>query len=450
MAKLNRKTSTTVKVAPNHEGVLTKTDTPMRELRRAVLCCLLWEDTFYESGEDIATRIQALVANCVPSQVVTLAVEARTKFNLRHVPLLLIASLVKNRKVAGTSLISDAIEVIIQRPDEMGELLAIYQKLNGKRTPIANQITKGLAKVFCRFTEYQLAKYNRKGEGFTLRDVMFKVHPKPIGAEQVRIFKQLADNTLPSPDTWEVELSAGKDKKETFTRLLKEGKLGYFALLRNLRNMHQAGVDFKLVTNALRARKGGAEKILPFRFIAAYRAAPEYREALNDAMLAGLSSLPEFEGRTVIYVDVSISMYAELSGKSDLSRSDAAAALAAIFPSENVVIHTFESEVRPTKNYGRGLNAVDKIRGTGGTNFKRLFAHISALKKVDRVIVITDEQSQTPTTYNVKDIGQYRYMINVGGYKQSIVTDKDWVRIDGFSENVFRFMHEWEKAGDAT
>ena len=50
-------------------------------------------------------------------------------------------------------------------------------------------------------------------------------NPKPVGADRVRIYKELANNTLASPDTWEVELSAGKDKKETFTRLLTEKKL---------------------------------------------------------------------------------------------------------------------------------------------------------------------------------------------------------------------------------
>lgn len=445
MAKLNKKITST-RVALNHEGVLTRSDTPLRELRRAVLSCLLWEDTFYESGEDIALRIQNLVAKCVPSSVATLAVEARTKYHLRHVPLLLVATLAKLGNTKGTSLISDTIEVIIQRPDEMGELLSIYQKLNGKRTPISNQITKGLAKVFCRFTEYQLAKYNRKGEGFTLRDVMFKVHPRPRGEEQVRIFKQLADNTLPSPDTWEVELSAGKDKCETFTRLLKEKKLGYLALLRNLRNMEQSNVSFELVTEAIRARRGGADKVLPFRFVAAERAAPKYTEALNDAMLEGLRDLPSVDGNTAIYIDISGSMNSPLSSKSDMKRMDVAAALGAIFPGEEVSTYFFDDYVRPVKTHARGLNAINDLRQYGGgTNFKELFAHIATLKQVDRVIVITDEQSQTPIANRINTIGKYRYMINVGGYRQSIVSDKDWVRIDGFSENIFRFMHEWEK-----
>lgn len=446
MAKLNRKPSTLRPTALTHEGAAAYSDTPMRELRRAVLCCLLWEDTFYESGEDIASRICKLVDQVPPSQVASLAAEARNKFHLRHVPLLLVAALAKGGRCAGTSLISDTIEVVIQRPDEMGELLAIYRKLNGKRVPIANQITKGLARAFGRFTQYQLAKYNRAGEEYSLRDVMFKVHPKPRDEAQAAIYKMLADNTLPSPDTWEVELSAGKDKKETFTRLLTENKLGYLALLRNLRNMEQSGVAFSLVSKAIRARRGGAEKVLPFRFIAAYRAAPKYREALNDAMLEGLSDLPQLNGHTIIYIDTSGSMSDPVSNKGDLRRSDVAAALGAVFPGEEVTTYFFDDDVKSVRNYGRGLNAVDKLeRVGGGTNFHALFEHISDQTDAHRIVVITDEQSQTTPRARVDNIGKYRYMINVGGYKNSIVSDAKWTRIDGFSENIFRFISEWEK-----
>ena len=76
MARLNTKLVTPR--ALTHEGAPAHTDNPIRELRRAVLSCLLWEDTFYESGEDIATRIQSLVKKCVPSQVATSTFKSST------------------------------------------------------------------------------------------------------------------------------------------------------------------------------------------------------------------------------------------------------------------------------------------------------------------------------------------------------------------------------------
>jgi hypothetical protein len=79
-----------------------------QQLRRSVLSCLLWEKEFYEDDQSIADRIVALAEQAPPAMVAALAVEARTTFNLRHVPLLLIAVLAKTG--AGTRLVSETIE----------------------------------------------------------------------------------------------------------------------------------------------------------------------------------------------------------------------------------------------------------------------------------------------------------------------------------------------------
>jgi len=68
-------------------------------------------------------------------------------------------------------------------------------------------------------------------------------HAKPKDEAQAALWRRLAANELANPDTWEVQLSAGADKKETFERLIREKKLGYIALIRKLRNMEQADVE---------------------------------------------------------------------------------------------------------------------------------------------------------------------------------------------------------------
>ncbi|MGC2530190.1 MAG: hypothetical protein WA639_20780, partial [Candidatus Acidiferrum sp.] len=70
-----------------HEGAVAQRVDVKRELRRTVLTCLLWEDTFYEKGNDIAKRIAELVAQSEPRDVAALAREARDKMQLRHAPL---------------------------------------------------------------------------------------------------------------------------------------------------------------------------------------------------------------------------------------------------------------------------------------------------------------------------------------------------------------------------
>jgi len=97
-----------------------------------------------------------------------------------------------------------------------------------------------------------------------LRDVLFLSHAKPRDAAQAGVWKKLIWGRLNPPDTWEVALSSGADKREAWERLLREQKLGALALLRNLRNMREAGVDESLVLSALETMS--TARVLPFRF----------------------------------------------------------------------------------------------------------------------------------------------------------------------------------------
>ena len=153
---------------------------------------------------------------------------------LRHAPLLVVREMARHEK--HRVLVADTLDRVIQRPDEMTELLAIYwadalgPMQQRKRQPVSAQIKKGLARALTKFDAYQLAKYDRDG-AVRIRDVLFLVHAKPKDADQEKIWKQLVDGKLASPDTWEVSLSSGKDKRETFERLIAENKLGGLALL---------------------------------------------------------------------------------------------------------------------------------------------------------------------------------------------------------------------------
>jgi hypothetical protein len=65
-------------------------------------------------------------------------------------------------------------------------------------------------------------------------------------------------------------------------RLLAERKLGALALLRNLRNIKDAGVSEEAILNALSTMR--TEGVLPFRFLAAARYAPQWEELLEQVM----------------------------------------------------------------------------------------------------------------------------------------------------------------------
>lgn len=428
--------NTKFKGAFTHEGGKASANTsPMQALRRTLLSCLLWEDGFYEDGVTVADRIKALASEIRPDKVAALAIEARTKFNLRHAPLLLLTVLAKT--ASGTNLLSNTIPQVVKRADEVSELLALYWK-DGKK-PISAQLKKGLAKALNNFSEYQLAKYNRD-TAIKLRDVLFLTHAKPAEGKEGVFFK-LAENKLETPDTWEVALSGGADKKETFERLIREQKLGYLALLRNLRNMKNAGVAKKLVEYALAS--GDDSRVLPFRFVAAARAVPEWEDIIDVALLRKVESTQVLKGKTVVLVDVSGSMDSKLSSRSDLTRMDAACALSSIIRSEDLVVFSFSNQLVkvPSRRGMAGVDAVAKSQMHGGTYLGGALAEMYRLvPEFDRLIVITDEQSGD--TVSIKS-GRKNYVINVASNKNGIGYGS-CVHIDGFSERVLDFIYENE------
>ncbi|HWY43720.1 MAG TPA: TROVE domain-containing protein [Candidatus Sulfotelmatobacter sp.] len=422
--------------AITHEGAVARNVNPRLELRRTVFTCLLWEDTFYEKGSKIAERIADLVTKNKAEDVAALAREARDKMQLRHVPLFLARELAR-RMGAGT-LVAETLERVIQRADELGEFVALYW--TPRKQPLSAGVKRGLAKAFTKFDAYQLAKYNRDGV-VKLRDVLFLSHAKPKNAEQAALWKRLVENTLEPPDTWEVALSAGKDKRETWERLLREEKLGGMAVLRNLRLMLASGVEPKLI--AARLEKGMA-RALPFRFVTAARYAPKLEYAIEKAMLKGVAAFEKLPGSTGLLVDVSGSMDGQLARKGEATRIDAAAGLAILLRevAADFEIATF-SEKCVTLPARRGFALRDAIAGSqphSSTYLKRALVELRdkhGWEKLDRVIVITDEQSHdgiapawTPKAY----------VVNVAPYQHGVSYGNGWTHIDGWSERVVDYL----------
>ena len=407
-----------------------------RQLKRITLAAMLWEKQFYLDGKSHAELVRELVAKIAPEKVATLALEARTKFKLRHVPLLLARELARNGKLQATALTS-----VIQRPDEMSEFLSLYWQ-EGK-SAVSNQVKKGLAACFNKFSEYQLAKWNKNSAAIKLRDVMFLSHPKPQSVEQTALFQRIASDTLAVPDTWETQLSAGADKCETFTRLMTEKKLGALAFLRNLRNMRDSGVNTSLIRSY--ASSVDVSKVLPFRYVAAARIVPEFEDMLESMMFRSLATHDKIPGKTVLVIDVSGSMFgAKISQKSDLDRFDAAAALAMLCREvcEEVEIYSFSGNaVRVAPRRGFALReAISASQNHGGTQLGQAMQTINANGSYDRCIVFTDEQS-----YDRPDAPRGKgYVVNVASYENG-VNHNAWTEVNGFSEAVIDYIQALER-----
>lgn len=466
--KINKKNTNGVglfkpTVKTTHEGATASQISNYLALRRSVLANMLWEDGFYEDGEQIATRIQNLIPKVPAHMVAQLAIEIRSQGKLRHVPLLIARTMA--RIDTHKPYVADVLEQIIQRPDELTEFLSIYWK--EKKQPLSAQVKKGLAKAFVKFDEYSLAKYNRQ-EAIKLRDVLFLTHAAATSPEQNKTFKKLIggycsvcfeklgecegrkhkfkEAVLEIPDTWEVALSEsqGENKKEVWERLLSENKLGSLAVLRNLRNFKETGVSETLIRKALSTMK--VERVLPYRFVTAAKYAPNLEPELEEAMFRAIESKDKIGGKTKLLIDVSGSMDEKISGKSDSTRLDAACGLAILGREmfKDVEVYTFSNNTIQVPSR-RGFALRDSIKTSqthSGTYLGKSVTEINNKGSYDRLIVFTDEQSRDAVPDPLK--GSKGYVINVAS-NQNGIGYKKWNHIDGFSEQVLEYIKAFEQ-----
>lgn len=419
---------------------------PRQQLERLVLANLLWENEFYVDGKTIAQQIEAAANNVSFEVLAQVMYDARNRFHLRHVPLLLADILTKRQPGQ-----AGAVASILKRADEPAELIALHLQRRGilnvnKAKTLPAGIRKGIELALQHakeFGAYGLSKYNRDGK-VKLKDVFRLVHPKPIDEAQAALWKSVIDGTIESPDTWEVALSGGHEtKREVFERLLLGDKLGYLALLRNLRNMEMAGVDRGLIRDKILARKGSA-RVLPFRYIAAARAAPQFETWIDQALVASVGETRPLKGKTGVLVDVSGSMDWAMSGKSELKRIDAAAALASVINAEDLRVWTFSNTVVrvPPRRGMAGVDAVIRSQAHGRTALAAAIHRVNDdAPDLDRLIVITDEQSDDGVA---TPLAPKAYMINVASNQNGVGYGFPWTHINGFSEAVLTFIREFE------
>ncbi|MEM7536252.1 MAG: TROVE domain-containing protein [Chloroflexota bacterium] len=428
-------------------------------LRRSVMANLLWEDMFYEDGKAVADTIKTLIPQVEPEEVFNIAIEAKTQQKLRHVPLLIAREMARIQ--THKHLVGQLLPRIILRADELAEFVALYW-LDGKQ-PLSKQVKVGLRNAFDKFDAYQLAKYNRKNQ-IKLRDVMFLVHPKPLQGKE-ELFKQLAENTLPTPDTWEVALSAGQDKKASWERLISERKLGALAFVRNLRNMEQVGVSHQTILQGFETLN--PRWLLPLNYLAAAKAAPRYECELESLMLRGLAKAPKLSGYTVFVVDVSGSMGARVSSRSEFTRMDAAAAmtvLAAEMCERIAVYATAGSDAKrihqtelvcPSHGFALSRDILNKASslGGGGIFTRQCLEYIKKQEQEtpDRIIIFSDSQDcDHPNKRIPAPFGRTNYIVDVSAHTRGINYKGLWTaEVSGWSEHFLSFISALERAESA-
>ncbi|MDR3219184.1 MAG: TROVE domain-containing protein [Dysgonamonadaceae bacterium] len=455
-------------------------------------------DKFYESAQTRIETIRELVSKCNPLFIAQLAIYTRQKMNLRSIPLVLAVELTKVHH--GDSTVCKMVSQIVQRADEITELLAYYQLAN-KRTDVkklnrlSKQLQNGLQEAFNRFDEYQFAKYNRDTE-IKLRDALFLVHPKAKDENQQAIFNKIVDNKLETPYTWETELSAlgqnsfaSEQEKEAAFRakweeLIDSGKVGYMALMRNLRNILDAGVSKEHIAKVCETLSSPEavrrSKQLPFRFLAAYREiskvvsihAGQIMGALEQAVSVSAENIKGFDANTSVCIacDVSGSMQTPISPKSKILSYDIGLMLAMLLKSRcsTAITGMFGDKWKvinvPTQGILSNVDTFYRREGEVGyaTNGYLVIDDLIKRKQlIDKVMMFTDCQMwDTGHTKNIAQVwNQYKkispesklYLFDLAGHGNTPldISRRDVYLIAGWSDKVFDIIAAIDEGGDA-
>lgn len=421
-------------------------------------------DQFYRSSNDTFERLRELIRLCDKKFVAQSAVYARTQFGMRSITHVVASELAKH--ISGELWSKDFYSSIVYRPDDMMEILSYHTQANGK---IPNSIKKGFAKAFDKFDKYSLAKYRGEGKGFKLIDVVNLVHPVPV-EKNMEAINALVKGELRSFDTWETELTkagqtASSDeekaefKKDVWIKLIRDKKIGYFALLRNLRNIIEQAPEIinealETLTNESLIKKS---LVLPFRFTTAFGEIQKLSDgkivrtvlmALNEAVDISINNVPKFEGETLVVLDESGSM----EGK---PAQIGALFSAILVKSNNADFITFSDNARY-----RNVNPMDSTItiansikfASGGTNFHSIFQ--VANKKYDRVIILSDMQGWVGYNTPTKEFNSWKtktgsnpfiYSFDLQGYGSMQFAEQNVLCLAGFSDKIFDIMAVIEK-----
>jgi hypothetical protein len=464
------------------------------------------DGSFYESAPERDQRFRGLVRKVTaadPGWMAGFIPWLRGDANMRTASVVAAAETAKALLEAGKPGGRQVIASALQRADEPGELLAYWHSRHGRALP--KPVKRGLADaVSSLYNEYGLLKYDTASHGYRFADIIDLVHPVTDRPWQGDLFKHALDrrhghadgipsslkmlranaalrriaaenpHVLLEPEalkaagmTWEDVLSLAGDKlpkRDLWASLIPS--MGIFALTRNLRNFDDAGVSdeaaaevaAKLADPEVVARS----RMFPFRFLAAYRAAPSLRWSypLEKALNLSMANVPALKGRTLILTDRSGSMFDTVSAKSGLNRADTAAlfSVALALRAEHADLVEFGTSSRPVAYRGAEsvLKVVGRFSNMGGTNTADAVRHHLRPGFHSRVVILTDEQAwggfygANPLSLIPAGIPVYTW--NLAGYQYGHGPSGGEGRhvFGGLSDASFRMIPALEAARDAT
>jgi hypothetical protein len=499
MSRYNTKTVAKVQTVTNHQGGEGYKYDPKTEM--VAILATGFDNTYYEKLSDRETRFKDLIVDIAkkePEFVAKALVYARAVMGQRSVSqfgAVALTPLLSGRAVARRFFSKrdkkGNVGGIVFRLDDMLEIVACYQHFNPGK-PLPNAMKKGFKSALEAADAYELAKYQGKNKQVSLVDVVNLVHPTPKDNMQ-ETFKQLMNGNLKQFNTVEdkntqagqevaKKVKEGKITKEqaqvelkeakesNYAELIKTRKIGYLALLRNLRNIlgttNNAELikeacdiltDKKLIKQSLvfphqidlalevLIQEVGAQKALPFV------------KACDKAYELSIPNLTELfsHGRTAVVFDSSGSMSSpiKLSNRNQGSKSaieKAALIAATLGKAINADVYHFADRCDAIKyNPLDSVNTLKKqfLAKQGvvgyGTNFTDIFNKVGG-GKYDRVFVISDLQGNSYLERNAYK-NTHVYSIDLTGYGTTMFKPGNRIyQLFGYSAEMYEMVKRVE------
>lgn len=425
-------------------------------------------DQYYRSADSQLDRLAQLVGEVEPEFAAKAAIYARTKGNMRSITHALAAELAHVAK--GRPWLKGFYDKVVVRPDDATEILAYYfAKYGTEYGKPPNSLKKGLGSALGKFDEYQLAKYRGEGHDLSLVDVVNLCHPRPT-EKNAEALRKLVNGTLRSTHTFESKLSsAGQSgtaqekaaaKSEAWSELLRENKLGYMALLKNLRNIAEQAPELvplacERLTDAKAVRNS---RVLPMRFMTAsqqLQSYPAYLQALSQALDLSLANVPDL-GKVLVAVDGSGSMGSAVAGNADMSRKGVAAMFAAAYYKKShadvLVFGDYAGKVTGLNPADSTLTNADRIMRTcygHSTNFHAIFENAGQVR-YDSFVIFSDMQAWVADGWGVSNpqasYASYRrrtkadpsvFAFDLAGYGSAQFPERQVYQLAGFSDSTF-------------
>lgn len=450
----------------NNEGHVAYKMNDKELLMTQVLTTFFNESKFYgDNSKKIIENATNLINDDQGKFVANLARYTRKEMHLRSVAHVLTCIVANNPKSKLYTKI--VVNDVVERVDDITEILSCYLDMFGK--PIPNALKKALGNAMNKFDAYQMKKYNGGNKVVKLKDVLKLTHAKPKDEKQELIFNQIINDSLPEIQTWETELSKNGNNEQSWETLIENNKLGYMAMLRNLRNIINAepkNID-KIYEKLANKDEVLHSKQLPFRFFSAYKelekvakAGTKVFDALETAIEYSTENMQKLKGTTVIAIDISGSMSDTVSRESTIRCCDLSALLGVLASRicDNAIVYTFNNSLTKKNISTRDgiLSTTHKIsEASGGTSLKLpLVNMIDNNIKADRLILLSDNEindgwyggyAQTCQTF----ADTYRKQINpdlwvhaidLQGYGTQQFIGKNTNIIAGWSEKVLDFI----------